>query len=83
MIFTWFLSKSSVYSDPGIYLFPSVHLSRVEQQVTVLVFTSSIKWLEANMFIKVYGLHSLTKHIAKCIMQEDNEHDEYAVNNLL
>ena len=65
------------------YLFPSVHLSRVEWQVTVPVFTSSIKWLETNMFIKMYGLHSLTKHVAKSIMQEDNKHDEYAVNNLL
>ena len=35
------------------------------------------------MFIKMYGLHSLTKHVAKCMMQEDNEHDEYTVNNLL
>ena len=31
-------------------LFPSVHLSRVEWQVPVLVFTSLIVWLEAYMF---------------------------------
>ena len=35
-------------------------------------------WLEANMFIKAYELHSLTK-LSKCIMWEDNEHDEYTV----
>ena len=41
-------------------LFPIVHLSRVEWQVLVPVFTSLIAWLEASMFIKVYGFHSLT-----------------------
>ena len=63
-------------------LFPSVHLSRVEWQVPVTPFMSSIEWLEANTFIKAYGLHSLTK-LSKCSIQEDNEHDEYAVNDQL
>ena len=40
--------------------FPIVHLSRVEWQVPVPVFTSLIVWLEASTFIKVCGLHSLT-----------------------
>ena len=57
---------------------PSVHLSRVEWQVPVTLFMSLIAWLEANMFIKVYGLHSLTTP-SKCIMREDNECDKYTV----
>ena len=65
------------------HLFPNVHLSRVEWQVLVPVFTSLIVWLEASMFIKVYGLHSLTKRVAKCIMWEDNKHDKYTVNHRL
>ena len=64
-------------------LFPIVHLSRVEWQVLVPVFTSLITWLEASTFIKVHGLHSLTKRVTKCILREDNEHDKYAVNNQL
>ena len=39
---------------------------------------SSIAWLEANTFMKAYGIHSLTKP-NKYIMQEDNKHDECAV----
>ena len=35
-----------------------------------------------NTFIKTDKLHSLTKP-CKCIVSEDNEHDEYAVNNQL
>ena len=58
------------------HVFLSVHLSRVEWQVPVTLFMSLIAWVEANAFIKLYGLHSLTK-LSKCIMQEDNEHDEY------
>ena len=46
------------------HLFPIVHLSRVEWQVLVPVFTSLITWLEAGTFIKVHGLHSLTKHVS-------------------
>ena len=34
------------------------------------------------MFIKVYGT-PLTDKIRKCILQEDNERDKYAVNNQL
>ena len=64
------------------HLFPSVHLSRVEWQVPVTLFMSSIVWLEVNMFINVYGLHSLTKP-SKSIMQEDNKHYKYAVNKQL
>ena len=52
----------------------------VEWQVPVALFMSSIAWLEANTFIKAYGLHSLTKP-SKCTMWEDNEHDKYAVND--
>ena len=62
-------------------LFPIVHLSRVEWQVLVPVFTSLIMWLEASLFIKVHGLYSLTKHISAGMLQEDNKHDKYAVNN--
>ena len=32
----------------------------VEWQVLVPVFMSLTAWLQANTFIKVYGLHSLT-----------------------
>ena len=59
--------------------FPSVHLSRVEWQVSVTLLMSSIAWLEANTFMKAYGIHSLTKP-NKYIMREDNKHDECAVN---
>ena len=45
---------------------PIVHLSRVEWQVLVPVYTSLITWLEASTFIKVHGLHSLTKRISAC-----------------
>ena len=38
--------------------------------------------LEANTFVKAFGFHSLTK-LSKYIMQEDNEHDEYIVNDRL
>ena len=34
------------------------------------------------MIIIAYGLHSLMK-LSKCIMQEDNEHDEYSVKDQL
>ena len=44
-------------------LFPIVHLSRVEWQVLVPMLMSLIAWLEANTFIQVHGLHSLTKRI--------------------
>ena len=44
------------------HLFPIFHLSTVEWQVLVPVFTSLIMWLEASTFIKLHGLHSLTKH---------------------
>ena len=37
-------------------------LSRIEWQVLVPVFTSVVMLLEANVFIKVHGFHSLTKH---------------------
>ena len=62
------------------HLFLSVHLSMVEWQVPVASFMSSIAWLEANTFIKAYGLDSLTKP-SKCIMWEDNKHDKYTVND--
>ena len=39
------------------HLSPSVHLSRLGWQVPVTLFMSLIVWLEANMFIKLYGLH--------------------------
>ena len=65
-----------------LHIFPSVHLSMVEWQVLVTLFMSSKMWLKANMFIKAYGLNSLTK-LPKCFMREDNEHDEYAVNDQL
>ena len=65
-----------------LHIFPSLHLSMVEWQVLVTLFMSSITWLKANMFIKAYGLHSLTK-LPKCFMWEDNEHDEYTVNDQL
>ena len=39
------------------YLFPIVHLARVEWQVLVPVFMSLVVWLEANTFIKVHGLY--------------------------
>ena len=45
------------------HLFPIVHLSRVEWQVLVPMLMSLIAWLEANTFIQVHGLHSLTKHV--------------------
>ena len=59
--------------------FPSVHLSRIEWQVSVTLLMSSIAWLEANTFMKAYGIHSLTKP-NKYIMREDNKHDECVVN---
>ena len=34
------------------HLFPSVHLSRVEWQMPVTLFMSSLVWLEASTFIK-------------------------------
>ena len=65
------------------HLFPNVHLSRVEWQVLVPVFISLITWLEANTLIKVHELRSVTDKMHKCILQDDNERDEYAVNNRL
>ena len=67
---TWCLNRPRYYSDPSIYF--------LVFQVPVTLFMSSIVWLEDNMFIKVYGLHSLTK-LSNCIIWEDNEHDEYVV----
>ena len=64
-------------------LFPIVHLFRVEWQVLVPVFMSLITWLEASMFIKGHGLHSLTERVAKCILRETDERDKYAVNKLI
>ena len=61
-------------------LFPNDYMSMVEWQVPVTLFMSSVVSLEANTYIKAYGLHSLTKP-SKCIMWEDNEHDKYAVND--
>ena len=63
-------------------LFPIVHLSRVEWQVLVPVFMSLITWLDASTFIKVYGLHSLTKHVSASCGKTTNC-DKYAVNNQL
>ena len=60
------------------HLFPIV---RLEWQVLVPVFTSLIVWLEANTFIKVHGLHSLTKHVCKVHPAEDNKRDKYTVND--
>ena len=62
------------------YLFPIVHLSRVEWQVLVPVFTSLIVCLDANMYIKVHRLHSLTKHTS-AILREGNEHDNDWMSN--
>ena len=47
---------------------------------TVYEFNSlmSLHWLEANMFIKVYGLHLLTK-LNKYVMRQDNERDKYTL----
>ena len=75
-------SKWARYLFRPRHLFLSVYLSRVEWQVPVKLFKISVSWLEANTFIKTDELYSLTKPI-KCIVSEDNEHDEYAVNNQL
>ena len=64
------------------YLFLSVYLSRVEWQVPVKLYKISVSWSEANTFIKTDELHSLTIP-SKCIVSEDNEYDEHAVNNQL
>ena len=72
--------------EPGCS-FSIVHLARVEWQVLVPVFTSSIVWLEASTFIKAYGLHSLTgvvKLAGKCIpVREDDARDKYSINDRL
>ena len=60
-----------------------VNLSRVEWQVLVPVFMSLIAWLDANTFIQVHGLHSLTKYVSVSRLQEDNEGDKYDVNDRL
>ena len=75
-------SKWDRYLFRPRHLFLSVYLSMVEWQVPVKLFMISVSWLEANTFIKTDELHSLTKP-SKCIVNEDNEHDEYTVNNLL
>ena len=46
-------------------------------------YTSLTAWFEAGMFIEVGGLDLLTKRISVSVMQEDNEHDKYAVNDHL
>ena len=62
-------------------LFPIVDLSRVERKVPVTLFISSMAWLEANMFIKVYGLHSLTKHVNRTMQEDSYSCDNYDINN--
>ena len=52
--------------------FSTVHLSRVEWQVSVPVFTSLIVQLEANMFIRVYRHHSLTKRTSSSCWKKKN-----------
>ena len=45
-----------------------VYWSRVEWKLPVPVSTCLIAWLEVNMFVKMYGLHSLIKRVsALCI----------------
>ena len=64
----------------------SVYLSRVEWQVLVPVFTNLIAWLEANTFIKVYGLHSLTgivKLVSASRCGKTTNMIKYAVNDRL
>ena len=61
----------------------TVNLSSVEWQVLVPVFMSLIAWLDANTFIQVHELHSLTKCVSVSGLQEDNERDKYAVNDRL
>ena len=39
-------------------------------------------WLEASTFIKVHGIHSLTKRVSASFGKTTN-HDKYAVNNRL
>ena len=63
--------------------FPIVHLSRVEWKVLVPVFTSLIAWLETNTFIKVHGLHSLTKRVSTSCGKTTNVIIKYAVNDRL
>ena len=49
---------------------------QVEWQVPVPVFTSSIKWLDINVYKSLWT--PLTDKTCKCIMWEDNnEHNEY------
>ena len=64
-------------------LFPIDHLSRVEWQVLVPVFTSLITWLEASTFTDKNAWTPLTDKTCKCILREVNEHGKCAVNNRL
>ena len=78
----WFLTRclNEWHLFKPRHLIPIVHLSRIEWQVLVPLFMSLIAWLEANTFLKVHGLHSLTKW-HKCIqLWKDKKCGKYAVN---
>ena len=67
------------------HLFPIVHLSRVESFRMADASTSVYEFDNVVRGQHVYKSvwTSLTDKTRKCILQEDNECDKYAVNNRL